>query len=209
MKINGEDIKYNLNILFPNPKCELDFTHDYEFLLSVMLSAQTTDKRVNEVMLPIYKKYNTIEKLNSLSVNEIEEKIKKIGFHKVKSKNFKTILEKLIELKKFPKDRKTLESLPGVGRKTASVVLATLYDIPSFAVDTHVLRVSKRLWITKEYDDVLITENKLKKFFKKEDWNKINSSLVLFGRYICKAKIPNCNDCPFNGKCKVTKNKHK
>ena len=204
-KIYNTEIKEELNKLFPSPVCELDYTYNHEFLLSVMLSAQTTDKRVNEVTKPLYKEYNTLEKLNTLSVDEIEEKIKKIGFHHTKSKNFKNIVEKLIELGgEVPNDRDILESMPGVGRKTASVVLSNLYNVPSMAVDTHVFRVSNRLFITNDNDDVVSTERKLKKYFKEEDWNKINSQLVLFGRYICISRKPKCIECPFNHKCKIT-----
>lgn len=205
-KLSEEDITKGLHYLFPSPICELDYTHDYEFLLSVMLSAQTTDKKVNEATKPIYEKYNTLEKLSKLSETEIKEKIKTIGLYSTKAKHFKQIVQTLIELGgKVPDDRKTLESMPGVGRKTASVVLANLYNIPSMAVDTHVYRVSKRLEITKEKDDVIKTEEKLKKYFKKDDWNKINSALVLFGRYICTSRNPKCKECPFNNKCKITK----
>jgi endonuclease-3 len=98
-----------------------------------------------------------------------------------------------------------LESLPGVGRKTASVVLSQLFGEPSFAVDTHVFRVSKRLGITKEKDDLLVTEKKLKKFFNKDEWNRVNSQLVLFGRYNCTSKNPKCDNCNLNGKCKYKK----
>lgn len=206
-KLNNLEIKEGLNKLFPNPKCELNYTYDYELLLSVMLSAQATDRKVNEVMGPIYIKYNTLEKLNELSIFQIEEMIKKIGFYKAKSYNFKKIIERLIVLKEFPREREVLEDMPGVGRKTASVVLSTLYDIPSIAVDTHVFRVSKRLGISNEKDNLISTENKIKKFFDINDWNKINSSLVLFGRYVCKAKCPDCINCPFYNKCEITKHK--
>ena len=112
------------------------------------------------------------------------------------------------EIKKIgyvPNDRSYLEMLPGVGRKTASVVLGHLYDEPNFAVDTHVFRVSKRLGITTKKDDLINTEKKLKKYFSKDEWNRVNSQLVLFGRYICTSKNPKCNECILNGKCKYKK----
>ena len=99
-------------------------------------------------------------------------------------------------------NRKFLESLPGVGRKTASVVLAHLFNEPSFAVDTHVFRVSKRLGITKEKDDILVTEKKLKKYFNKEEWNRVNSQFVLFGRYYCTSQNPKCENCKLKSICK-------
>ena len=194
-------IKY-LDSLFNNPKCELDYKKDYELVLSVMLSAQTTDKGVNRVTKELYEKYDSLEKLNTLSVKEIEDYIRSIGFYRVKSVNFKKIVERLLEIGYVPNDRKFLESLPGVGRKTASVVLSHLFDEPSFAVDTHVYRVSKRLGITKEKDDVLVTEKKLKKYFNKDEWNRVNSQFVLFGRYYCTSQNPKCENCKLKSICK-------
>ena len=200
--MNNNLIENYLNELFPNPKCELNYSKDYELLLSVMLSAQTTDKSVNIATKELYEKYNTLEKLNTLSIEEISSYIKRIGLYKTKSKNFKLIVSKLVEIGHVPHDRKFLESLPGVGRKTASVVLAHLFDEPSFAVDTHVFRVSKRMGITTKRDDLLKTEKKLKNFFNKEDWNRVNSQLVLFGRYYCTSKNPKCENCKLKSICK-------
>ena len=200
--MNKELITKELDKLFENPICELEYTKDYELLLSVMLSAQTTDKRVNIVTKPLYKKYNSLEKLNTLTLEELNEYLKSIGFHKTKSIYFKQIVNELLKIGYVPNDRKFLEKLPGVGRKTASVVLGQLYDEPSFAVDTHVFRTSKRLGITKEKDDVLKTEQKLKKYFDKEKWNRINSQMVLFGRYYCTSKNPKCETCNLKNICK-------
>ena len=200
--MNRELIVSYLDSLFEDPKCELNYTKDYELVLSVMLSAQTTDKGVNRVTSKLYKKYDTLQKLNTLSIKEIEDYIRSIGFYRVKSVNFKKIVEKLLEIGYVPNDRKFLESLPGVGRKTASVVLAHLFNEPSFAVDTHVFRVSKRLGITKEKDDVLVTEKKLKNYFNKEEWNRVNSQFVLFGRYYCTSQNPKCENCKLKSICK-------
>ena len=194
-----------LDELFPNPRCELEYTKDYELLLSVMLSAQTTDKSVNIVSGPLYSKYDSLEKLNTLSVSEIDNYIRRLGFHNTKSKNFKVIVSELLKIGYVPNDREYLESLPGVGRKTASVVLGLLFNEPSFAVDTHVFRVSNRLCITKDSDDVISTEVKLKKYFEKEKWNRINSQMVLFGRYVCKSKNPSCESCNLKSICKYYK----
>ncbi len=191
-----------LNELFPNARCELNYSKDYELLLAVMLSAQTTDKKVNEVTKDLYKENNTLDKLNDLSEEENSNDLKPIGFHKVKAHNFKEIVSRIKEKGFVPNDREYLENLPGVGRKTTSVVLSHLFDEPNFAVDTHVYRVSKRLGITKEKDDVLITEKKLKKFFNKEEWNRVNSQLVLFGRYVCTSQRPNCDECNLKSICK-------
>lgn len=187
---------------FNDPKCELEYTKDYELLLSVMLSAQTTDKSVNMVTRELYKKYDTLDKLDTLTLDEIDNYIRSIGLHKMKSKYFKEIVTKIKEIGYVPNDREFLESLSGVGRKTASVVLGILFDIPSFAVDTHVYRVSKRLGITTMKDDVLKTEIKLKKYFDEDEWNKINSQMVLFGRYICTSKNPKCDKCHLKNICK-------
>ena len=200
--MNKDLIVEYLDSLFENPKCELNYNKDYELVLSVMLSAQTTDKSVNKVTDNLYKKYDTLEKLNTLSIKDIEGYIKSIGLYKNKARNFKGIVEKLYEKGYVPNDRKFLESLPGVGRKTASVVLSHLFNEPSFAVDTHVYRVSKRFGITKEKDDILVTEKKLKKFFNKEEWNRVNSQLVLFGRYYCTSRNPNCENCKLKSICK-------
>ena len=203
--MNKELIQKELDLLFPNPRCELDYTKDYELVLSVMLSAQTTDKRVNIVTSELYKKYDSLLKLNNLSIEELNDYLRTIGFHKTKSVYFKQIVSSLLEKGNVPNDRQYLESLPGVGRKTASVVLSQLFDEPSFAVDTHVFRVSKRLGITTQKDDVLKTEEKLKKYFDKEKWNRVNSQLVLFGRYHCTSKNPKCENCKLKNICKNKK----
>lgn len=202
MKMNKDLIINEFDKHFNDPKCELEYTKDYELLLSVMLSAQTTDKSVNMVTRELYKKYDTLDKLDTLTLDEIDNYIRSIGLHKTKSKYFKEIVTKIKEIGYVPNDREFLESLSGVGRKTASVVLGILFDIPSFAVDTHVYRVSKRLGITTMKDDVLKTEIKLKKYFDEDEWNKINSQMVLFGRYICTSKNPKCDICHLKNICK-------
>ena len=126
--MNKDLIINELDRLFPNPKCELNYTHDYELLLSVMLSAQTTDKSVNQVTKDLYSKYDTLEKLNTLSVEDISSYIKRLGFYNTKSKNFKSIVSEIYKIGYVPNDREYLENLPGVGRKTASVVLSHLFD---------------------------------------------------------------------------------
>ncbi len=200
--MNKELITKELNKLFPDAACELEYTKDYELLLKVMLSAQTTDKRVNIATKELFKKYDTLDKLNTLSIEEISSYIKSIGFHHTKSRNFKSIVEELCKIGYVPNDRAYLEKLPGVGRKTASVVLGHLFNTPNFAVDTHVYRVSKRLGIRKEKDDLIVCEKKLKKYFDKDSWNRVNSQFVLFGRYICKSQKPECDKCNLKSICK-------
>ncbi len=198
-----ECILEEMDNLFPNPKCELNYSKDYELLLAVMLSAQTTDKRVNMVTEPLFNEFDTLEKLNSLSLSEIENHIKSIGMYKQKAKHFKAIVESLIEIGGFvPNNRDMLLKMSGVGRKTVNVVLSNLYNEPCIAVDTHVNRVSKRLGLAKESDDVLEVENKLMKKFPKDKWSKLHHQLVLFGRYNCKALNPECDDCKLKQFCK-------
>lgn len=207
MVMNRELIINELNRRFNDPKCELEYNKDYELLLSVMLSAQTTDKSVNLSTKELYSKYDTLDKLDTLSVDEISSYISKIGFYNVKSRNFKKIVSILKDIGYVPCDRDFLESLPGVGRKTASVVLGQLYDIPSFAVDTHVHRLAYRFGITSDSDDVIKAEEKLKKYFDESEYNRVNSQMVLFGRYICTSKKPKCELCNLKNICKE-KNVH-
>ena len=198
-----EIINY-LDKLFPNPKCELNYEKDYELLIAVMLSAQTTDKRVNIVTDILFKKYDSLEKLASADINSIIEIIKPIGTFNKKASNVISIAKSLINDQKgvVPNDRTYLESLSGVGRKTTNVVLSNLYNEPCIAVDTHVSRVSKRLNIAKENDDVLAIEKKLNKFFPREKLSRLHHQLVLFGRYYCKAKNPLCENCELKKICK-------
>ena len=190
--------------LFPNPKCELEYKKDYEFLISVVLSAQTTDKMVNLVTKDLFDKYDTLEKLNLANIDEIKNIIRPIGTFNKKAQFIKDISKVLLEKYdgKVPNTHKELETIPGVGHKTANVVLGELYKIPTFAVDTHVDRVSKRLGLTKEKDDVKIIEIKLKKVFQKERWTRTHHQMVLFGRYYCKAQKPDCEKCKLKGMCK-------
>lgn len=198
-----EIINY-LNELFPNPHCELNYTKDYELLIAVMLSAQTTDKRVNSVTSILFNKYDSLEKLSKANINDIIEIIKPIGTFNKKAQNIIDISKSLLEEQNgvVPNDRTYLESLSGVGRKTTNVVLANLFDIPLIAVDTHVSRVSKRLGLAKSNDDVFTIEKKLTKKFPVEKLSILHHQLVLFGRYYCKAKNPLCEDCKLKNICK-------
>ena len=195
-------LKY-LDELFPNPKCELNYNKDYELLIAIMLSAQTTDKRVNEVTEILFNKYDTLLKLKEANIKDIEEIIKPIGTYKKKSIFVHDIAEHLIDNNCIvPNDRKFLESLPGVGRKTVNVFLSNIYNEPFIAVDTHVERVSKRLGLAKQNDDVYKVEKKLERKIPKEKRARAHHQLVLFGRYHCKAKQPNCLNCKLKDICK-------
>ncbi len=200
MKIN-EILEY-FDEIIPNPHCELNYEKDYEFLISVMLSAQTTDKRVNQVTSVLYTKYPTLDSLKRAKIEDIIEIIKPIGTYQKKALYVKLIADELDKIGYVPNDRKYLENLSGVGRKTTNLVLSELYNMPYFAVDTHVSRVSKRLGLVKEKDDVLTIERKLTKIIPKDRINRTHHQFILFGRYYCKAKSPNCNDCKLKEICK-------
>lgn len=200
---NKEIIAY-LDTIIPNPRCELEYSKDYELLIATMLSAQTTDKRVNEVTRALFKKYTSLKDLVDADIEDIKQIIRSIGTYNKKASNIKSIAKNLLEKSNgiVPNDRKFLESLDGVGRKTTNVVLSNIYNIPCIAVDTHVSRVSKRLGIAKETDDVAVVEKKLNKFFKNDDLCRLHHQLVLFGRYYCKAIKPECENCGLKKYCK-------
>ena len=193
-----------LDELYPNPKCELEYTKDYELLIAIVMSAQTTDKRVNMVNKVLFKKYQSSKELSEASLEDIEKIIKPIGTYKKKAVFIKEIATKLINdnIKVIPNDREYLSSFPGVGRKTINVFLSVIYNEPLVAVDTHVNRVSKRLKLAKDGDDVLEVEKKLMKKIPKDKWNKVHHQLVFFGRYKCKSISPLCTDCKLKDICK-------
>lgn len=187
----------------PKVKCELNYNKDYELLIATVLSAQCTDKRVNMVTKVLFDKYN-LDDLSKESITNIEDIIKPCGsFHK-KSVYLKTIATSLLNDYHgiVPNNRVYLESLQGVGRKTCNVVLKNIYNEPCIPVDTHVIRVSKRLGFANPNDDPLIIEKKLMKLIPKEKWNKVGEQLLLFGRYHCKSVNPLCQDCLFAKDCK-------
>ena len=201
--MKNEIINY-LDEIIVDPRCELIYEKDYELLIAVMLSAQTTDKRVNEVTKILFSKYNSIEELANANVKDIINIIRSIGTFNKKASNVIEIAKRLYNECDgiVPDDREYLESLPGVGRKTANVVLSELYDEPYIAVDTHIKRVSYRLGLTKKNDDVLTVEKKLTKIFKDYNSKKIHHQLLLFGRYYCKALKPECDSCKLKNICK-------
>lgn len=190
--------------LYKNPKCELNYNKDYELLIAVVLSAQTTDKRVNEVTNILFKKYDNLKKLSEAKIDEIATIIKPIGTFNKKAVFVHNIANRLLKEQNgiVPNDRKYLESLDGVGRKTTNVVLSNLFNENCVAVDTHVSRVSIRLGIAKKNDDVLTIEKKITKKFKEFNLCRLHHQFVLFGRYKCKAINPICEDCKLKDICK-------
>ena len=201
-KVN-EILSY-LDELFPNPKCELNYNKDYELLIAICLSAQTTDKRVNKVTSVLFSKYNSLESLANADITDIERIIRELGSYRKKSIYVKEIAIKLLKdnIKVIPNDREYLESFPGVGRKTVNVFLGMIYNEPTIAVDTHVERVSKRLKLSKENANVLEVEHSLQKKIPKDKWVRTHHELVLFGRNYCKAVKPLCENCKLTNICK-------
>lgn len=205
-----DDILNYLEELYPNAHCELEYKKDYELLIAIVLSAQTTDKRVNKVTKVLFSKYPSLISLKEAKLESIENIIKEIGTYKKKSVFVKNIATTLVNdgYTKVPNDRKYLETLSGVGRKTTNVFLAEIYNVPSIAVDTHVERVSKRINLAKEEDNVLTVEKKLMKKIPKEKWIKAHHQLIFFGRYHCKAIKPDCSTCKLSNICKYYKEKY-
>ena len=199
-----EYIIENLDRLYPDAHCELNHKDSFELLIAVVLSAQTTDVSVNRVTPALFEKYPDAISLSEASEEDVMRLIHSIGLYKNKSRNIINLAKELV--KRFdgevPSKREELESLPGVGRKTANVVLSNCFDYPAFAVDTHVSRVSKRLMIARKDDDVLTIEKKLMKFFPRNCWSRLHHQFIFFGRYKCKAKNPECTDCPFKDSCR-------
>lgn len=199
---NPKEVFNELKKLFPDAKCELNYNNVYELTIATILSAQATDKSVNNVTPILFKKYPDVNKLSNAMEDEVIEIIKPVGLSKTKAHN-------IIALAKVAKDKyqgiipnsfDDLVNLPGVGRKTANVILAEGFDLPGLAVDTHVARVSNRLALSRSTNPEVI-EQELKGMFEKEDWGLVHLTMLFFGRYMCKAKNPECNNCPFKNKC--------
>jgi len=192
-----------LDTLIPNPKCELDYTKNYELLIATMLSAQSTDKRVNMVTKVLFSKY-TLQELADIDFDELKSIIKSVGSFNKKAFYLKSIAKSLVNNYGgiVPNNRKYLESLPGVGRKTANVVLKNLYNVPCIPVDTHVERVSKRLGLAKIGATPIEVERSLMNLIPKVKWNKVGEQILLFGRYYCKSIKPECENCPLKKDCK-------
>lgn len=199
-----EFILDELKKIFPEAKCELKHENNFELICAVCLSAQTTDERVNMATPSLFERYPTCYDLKDANLYDLENIIKSIGLYHNKAINLIKMSKMLCD--EFdgvvPNNMRDLVKLPGVGRKTANVVLSVGFDIPAFAVDTHVSRVSKRLGLVKKEDDVLAVETKLKRKIPKNEWNNTHHLFIFFGRYLCKAQKPECEKCPFISICK-------
>lgn len=187
----------------PNPRCELDYKNAFTLLVAVVLSAQSTDKGVNKATKNLFATVDTPQKMVDLGLDKLKEQIKTIGLYNNKAKNIIALSRELVEKHGgiVPDDREALEKLPGVGRKTANVVLNVWFDKPTLAVDTHVMRISHRLGFS-EGKTPLAIEQDLMKVLPLEYVKNANHWLVLFGRYICKAQKPDCPNCPIAKLCK-------
>ena len=189
---------------FPTAHCELNYKKDYEFLIAVMLSAQTTDRAVNEATAILFSKYSSLNDLANADKFDIEKCISRLGMYKVKASNVKGIARRLLSDYdgKVPNDPEALLSLPGVGNKTKNCVLGELYNEPLLACDTHVQRTSKRLGLVNENDSVEEIERKFVKIIPQNRIVKTNHQIIWFGRYMCKAQHPLCERCKLHSFCK-------
>lgn len=200
-------ILQNLELMFQDPKCELIYNNDWQLLIAILLSAQCTDKKVNAITPILFSKYPTLKDLKEAFFNELELIIRPLGLSNNKAKNIialSTILHDSYN-DKVPNTKEELIKLPGIGTKTANVMLIEYFNIPAFPVDTHVSRVSKRLQLCNEDDSVEMIEKKLTSIFPEKEWATLHLRMVLFGRYICKAQKPDCSNCLFNKECKYKK----
>lgn len=210
MKKDILELISKIDEVYDNPKCELDFSSNYELLVAVILSAQCTDKRVNIVTKELFEKYNTPEKMITLSQERLEKIIRPCGFFHNKASHILEASRELVEKYggEVPSDKDQLKSLAGVGEKTANVVLSMAFKIPAIAVDTHVFRVSNRLGLANS-KDVFKTQKDLEKNLPKDKWIKFHYALVLHGRYVCKSQRPLCENCKFVQYCKYYNAKNK
>ena len=203
-KQKSKEILDILKEIIVNPAPELDFHNTFELIIAVVLSAQTTDKRVNMTTKELFKKYPDPLSLSQADYDTVEEIVRPLGLSKTKAKNIIALSDILHKeyMDIVPSDFNKLVKLPGVGRKTASVVLAVGFNLPAMPVDTHLYRMAQRLGYIKEADSIKEAEESYKKYIPKEEWAKAHHLFLLFGRYHCKAMNPECLDCKLKKYCK-------
>ena len=213
MKQRTKIILEELKKMYPDAKCELNHETPFQLLVATILSAQTTDKKVNEVTESLFRDYPDVDAFLTLSINELEERIKQIGLYRSKAKNILIMCNQLKT--KFngevPKTMDEITSLAGAGRKTANVVLSNAFGVPSIAVDTHVFRVSNRLGLA-DSDNVLEVEKQLQAELPKKEWSLAHHLLIFHGRRCCIARNPKCSECSLTNRCvyfKANKSKKK
>lgn len=197
--------------MFPDAHCELNHSNSFELTIAVLLSAQCTDALVNKVTPHLFEKYKTPEDYLSVPLEELEQDIRSIGLYRNKAKNIQKLARMLLEDYggEVPTEHSELVKLPGVGRKTANVVVSTAFGIPAIAVDTHVERVSKRLGIARWKDSPLQVEETLMKKVPRDEWAITHHRMIFFGRYHCKAVHPQCEVCPLLDMCREGKKRMK
>ncbi|OUN36463.1 endonuclease III [Massilimicrobiota sp. An80] len=210
--MNKERVKHILDVfdeMYPDAKCELVHHNELELLIAVMLSAQTTDASVNKLTEQLFQKYQSVEDYAKAPLSQLENDLRTIGLYRNKAKNVKAMAQKLIDDfdGQVPCDHEALQTLPGVGRKTANVVISEGFKVPAIAVDTHVERISKRLGFAFKKDSVLVVEQKLQKAIPQERWIKTHHQMIFFGRYHCKSINPDCQHCSLIDICKEPKRK--
>ena len=206
MEINNTNIYIEISKMFPDAHCELNYRNVFELTIATVLSAQTTDDAVNKITPNLFEKYPDAYELAKADLNDVKEIIKRIGLYHNKAKNIINLSKELVlnYNGEIPNDFNKLVSLPGIGRKTANVVLSEGFKVPRIAVDTHVLRVANRLGLSNS-DNPNIVEFDLMSIFEEETWRDVHLKLLFFGRYHCKAKNPNCLNCFYNKNCKYDK----
>ncbi|MEG0076437.1 endonuclease III [Anaerorhabdus sp.] len=201
--MTSSEILTKLEEMFPNAECELIHDNAFQLAVAVVLSAQATDVSVNKVTPKLFEVYPTPQAMAQADVKEIEKYIKTIGLYHNKAKSILGLAQGLVE--KFdgimPETMDELLTLPGVGRKSANVILSVCFNVPAIAVDTHVDRISKRLKFAYKNDSVLTVEKKLMKKIDKDKWNRAHHLFIFFGRYFCTARNPKCDECPFTSQC--------
>ncbi|KAA0550224.1 endonuclease III [Bacillus sp. BGMRC 2118] len=205
--LNKQQIRHVLDTMgemFPDAHCELNHSNPFELVIAVALSAQCTDALVNKVTKNLFEKYKSPHDYLAVTEEELQHDIRSIGLFRNKAKNIRKLCQLLLDEYEgiVPRDRDELTKLPGVGRKTANVVVSVAFGEPAIAVDTHVERVSKRLAICRWKDSVLEVEKTLMKKVPKEEWSVTHHRLIFFGRYHCKAQNPNCKECPLLELCR-------
>jgi endonuclease-3 len=212
--LNNTQIRFCLDKMgemFPSAHCELNHSNPFELVIAVSLSAQCTDALVNKVTKELFKKYKTPEDYLNVPLEELQNDIRSIGLYRNKAKHIQSLCRLLLERYdgQVPNDRDELINLPGVGRKTANVVVSVAFGTPAIAVDTHVERVSKRLAICRWKDTVLEVEKTLMKKVPKDEWSITHHRMIFFGRYHCKAQNPQCGSCPLLELCREGKKRMK
>ncbi|TFJ93839.1 endonuclease III [Lentibacillus salicampi] len=205
--LNKSQVQHCLDVMkemYPEAQCELNHANPFELVIAVLLSAQCTDNLVNKVTKPLFKKYKTPEDYLAVSLEELQQDIRSIGLYRNKAKNIRKLCQMLIDDYggEVPRTKTELMKLAGVGRKTANVVASVAFREPAIAVDTHVERVAKRLAICRWKDSVLEVEQTLMKKVPKDEWADTHHRMIFFGRYHCKARNPQCSECPLLDLCR-------